>query len=79
MAADRLSLELMNPIDRIYTEHPIYGVRRICATLRRTGYPVNPKRVHRLMNARGLQALYPRTRRTTPNPQHRVYPYLLRG
>ena len=79
VAPDRLTLELMNAIDRIYTEHPIYGVRRIGATLRRAGYPVNPKRVHRLMKAMGLQAIYPRTRRTTPDPQHRVYPYLLRG
>ena len=78
-APDRLTLELMNAIDRIYTEHPVYGVRRICAALRRDGYPVNPKRVHRLMKALGLQAIYPRPRPTTPNPQHRVYPYLLRG
>ena len=68
VAPDRLTLELMNAIDRIYTEHPIYGVRRIGATLRRAGYPVNPKRVHRLMKAMGLQAIYPRTRRTPPRP-----------
>ena len=29
VAADPLTLELMNAIDRIYTEHPIYGVRRM--------------------------------------------------
>ena len=79
VAADPLTLELMNAIDRIYTERPIYGVRRICAALRRDGYPVNPKRVHRLMQAMGLQAIYPRRQRTTPDPEHRVYPYLLRG
>ena len=79
VAPDPLTLELMNAIDRIYTERPVYGVRRICATLRRDGYPVNPKRVHRLMKAMGLQAIFPRRHRTTPDPAHRVYPYLLRG
>ena len=76
---DPLTLDLMNVIDRIYTKRPVYGVRRICAALRRQGHPVNPKRVHRLMKVMGLQAIYPRPRPTTPNPQHRVYPYLLRG
>ena len=79
VAPDPLTLELMNAIDRIYTKHPIYGVRRICAALRRDGYPVNPKRVHRLMKAMGLQAIFPRRHRTPPDPAHRVYPYLLRG
>ena len=32
---DPLTLDLMNAIDRIYTKHPVYGVRRICAALRR--------------------------------------------
>ena len=29
VAADPLTLELMDAIARIYTEHPIYGVRRM--------------------------------------------------
>ena len=31
------------------------------------------------MKVLSLQAIYPRPRPTTPDPQHRVYPYLLRG
>jgi len=27
----------------------------------------------------GLEAIYPKPRTTVPHPEHRVYPYLLRG
>jgi len=37
---------------------------------------VGRKRVARLI---GLEALYRRPRATVPPPEHRVYPYLLRG
>jgi putative transposase len=43
------------------------------------GQPVNHKRVHRLMRRMGLQAIYPRKRLSQPHPEHRIYPYLLRG
>jgi putative transposase len=76
---DPFTLALMHAIDRIYTDYPFYGVRRIGITLREDfGYPVNPKRVHRLMQQMGLQAIYPRPRLSVPNPEHRVFPYLLR-
>ena len=50
--------EVMHAIDRIYTDRPFYGVRRIWKTLRDDGYLVNRKRVHRLMQLMGLQAIY---------------------
>jgi putative transposase len=36
-------------------EHPRYGSRRITALLRREGWPVNRKRVHRLWRREGLK------------------------
>ena len=45
--------EVMHAIDRIYTDRPFYGVRRIWKTLRDDGYLVNRKRVHRLMQVDG--------------------------
>ena len=36
-------------------EHPRYGYRRICALLRREGWEVNRKRVHRLWRREGLR------------------------
>jgi len=43
------NLELMRLIDEEYTRHPFYGSRQLRNYLRRQGYPVNRKRVQRLM------------------------------
>jgi len=40
---------------------------------------VNRKRVQRLMQRMGLAAIYQRPRTSRPAPEHRIYPYLLRG
>ena len=78
VAPDAFTLEVMHAIDRIYTDRPFYGVRRIWKTLRDDGYLVNRKRVHRLMQLMGLQAIYPRKRLSLPDQAHRVFPYLQR-
>jgi len=49
------------------------------AVLRRSGYAVNRKRVMRLMQQMGLAAIYPKPVLSHADPDHRVYPYLLRG
>ena len=49
------------------------------AVLRRAGYVVNRKRVLRLMRPMGLAAIYPQPALSHPDPDHRLYPYLLRG
>jgi putative transposase len=49
------------------------------AYLRRKGYPVNPKRVRRLMQKMGLQAIYPKPTTTRASQERKPYPYLLRG
>jgi putative transposase len=73
------NLLLMRRIDEQYTRTPFYGWPRVTAQLRRQGYPVNHKRVQRLMQLMGLQAIYPKPKTSQPAPGHRVYPYLLRG
>jgi putative transposase len=75
---DADELALMKAIDRIYTRWPFYGSRRIVLELRNSGQEVNRKRVQRLMQVMGLQALVPGPHTSTPHPEHRVYPYLLR-
>src|SRR5574338_469639 len=72
-------LELMRRIDRIFTEHPVYGSRRIQVALARQGTPVGRRRVRRLMRKQGLWAVGPRRDTSRPHPAHPVYPYLLRG
>jgi putative transposase len=72
-------LELMAFLDRQYLKTPFYGSRKMTAWLRAQGYQVNRKRVRRLMQVMGLQAIYRRPNTSKPAPDHRVYPYLLRG
>ena len=66
-------------IDRIHTDLPFLGSRRIADELRDHGLVVNRKRVRRLMQIMGITAIYPKKRTTIPHPGHRIYPYLLRG
>lgn len=71
-------LTLLRLLDEQYMKTPFYGSRKFTVFLRSLGYEVNRKRVIRLMRQLGLQAIYPRRRTTIVNPEHRVYPYLLR-
>jgi putative transposase len=66
-------------MDEQYMKTPFYGSRKYVVFLRSLGYEVNRKRVMRLMKKLGLQAIYPKRRTTVANPEHQVYPYLLRG
>ncbi len=72
------NLKLMRLIDEQYLKKPFYGSRQMVRHLRRDGLQVNRKRVQRLMRRMGLRAVYQRPRTSTPNPEHRIYPYLLR-
>jgi len=72
------NLLLMRLIDEQYTRTPFYGIRRMTAWLKGQGHEVNHKRVDRLMEAMGLETIYPKPRTSQPSPDHRVYPYLLR-
>lgn len=75
-----LNLALMALIDKEYTRAPFYGYRKMTARLnKQLGCHVNHKRVARLMAKMGLQAIYPRPKTTVSHPQHKKYPYLLRG
>jgi putative transposase len=73
-----LNLDLMRLIDAQFLETPWYGARQMARHLRREGYVVGRKRIRRLTAKMGLAAIYQRPRTTVPNPEHRVFPYLLR-
>jgi putative transposase len=70
---------LLREIDAEYTRHPFYGSRRMAVHLRSLGHSVNRKRVQRLMGILGLAGMAPGPNTSRPHPQHKVYPYLLRG
>ena len=61
------------------TRHPFYGSRKIRHYLRGLGHQINRKRVQRLMGILGLAGMAPGPNTRLPHPQHKVYPYLLRG
>ena len=73
-----LNLEVMRLIDAQFLQTPWYGSRQMARHLRREGYVVGRKRIRRLMAKMGLVPIYQRPRTTVPNPEHRIFPYLLR-
>jgi putative transposase len=72
------NLALMRLIDEEFTRHPFYGSRKMRDYLRRLGYPVNRKRIRRLMRKMGLVSVAPKPNTSRRNTEHKVYPYLLR-
>lgn len=78
---DSYNEQLMKLLDKQYTQTPFYGVPRMTESLRQAGHRVNAKRIRRLMNKMGLQAIYPRKKLnlSQPDKQHKIYPYLLNG
>jgi len=79
VAAAPDELAVMRRIDELHLEYPFYGSRRMAVVLRDDGWVVNRKRTQRLMRLMGLETIYPRPNTSQPHPDHRVYPYLLRG
>jgi putative transposase len=69
----------MNEIRDIYQQRPFYGYRRILVELRKTGSLINHKRLQRLLASAGIKAIFPGKKTMVRNPEHKVFPYLLRG
>lgn len=76
---DEYSLMLMDLLDRQYLKTPFYGSRKMAIYLKSLGHDVNRKRVQRIMRLMGLKAIYPKKNLSARNPDHMVYPYLLKG
>jgi len=73
------NLALMRLLDEQFTRTPFYGSRRMTEWLATVGHAVNRKRVSRLMELLGIEAVYPKPKLSQPGEGHRIYPYLLRG
>ena len=69
----------MSLIDKQYMQHPEFGYPRMTDWLRDEGHEVNHKRVARLMQRMGLQAITPGPHTSKPSPENKIYPYLLRN
>lgn len=72
---------IANQIADIYGESDCrYGYRKVHDELVETGNIINKKKVHRIMKELGFEGIYPKKKctTTTPNKEHRIYPYLLK-
>jgi len=73
-------LELMNRIDELYTEDPTRGQRRMRHALRKQfGLNVGRTVIRKIMELLGIEAIHPHRNLSSPNLQHKKYPYLLRN
>ena len=69
----------MRLLDEQYTEDPCYEVLCMTRHLRSQGHEVNPKRVRRLLRLMSLDAVFQKPNTSQAKPEHKVFPYLLRG
>lgn len=75
---DEDDIWLMNLIRDIWLQYPFYGYRKITRELRVVyDHIINHKRVLRLMNAIGIEALRPKPKTSIKMAGHVIYPYLL--
>ena len=72
-------LELMQRIDKLYMEQPWMGSRSLANHLTTAEAPLGRDRARRLMLIMGIESLAPQPGTSKRQPQHPVYPYLLRG
>ena len=66
-------------IDEIYTARPYYGSRRMALTLCEGGLDIGRDAVRKFMREMGIAAIYPAPNLSKPEPENKIYPYLLRG
>lgn len=74
-----VELLLCRLIDEEYTRRPFYGSRKMVCFLFTQGHVVNRKRVQRMMREMGLAGMAPGPNTSKAHPEHKIYPYLLRG
>jgi len=74
---DEETLALMHAIDRLYTQRPFYGIRKMTVAMNASGFHVNHKRIARLMRLMGIHAIYTEPKLSISDQNHKIYPYLL--
>src|SRR6266498_662015 len=71
-------LQAKRRIDELYTAHPFYGSRRITALLK-PEMGISRPTVQRYRREMGIAGISPGPNLSKPGPEHKIYPYLLRG
>lgn len=79
-AASESALMLMRVVDEVYTQYPFLGTRKMSSYLRLAKkIDIGREQVRSIYEKLGLQSLSPGPHTSKPHPEHKVYPYLLRG
>lgn len=73
------NLQLMEQMDRLFTQDPTLGVLGIQDELAELGFCYNVKRIRRLARKMGLRPIYPRKNLSKLGKAKYIHPYLLRG
>jgi len=73
----KAGFKILKEIDKIYTDNPFYGHRRIYLEMLDLGYKIGRDRVLCYMQKLGLRPIYPKPKTSFWNKEHEVYPYLL--
>ena len=71
-------LRIMHAMDRLHLDFPFMGSRQLTRALRQQGFRVGRLHVRTLMIKMGISAIAPQPGTSKRNPQHKVFPYLLR-
>lgn len=78
---NRQEIGIKNTIDKIYTDYPFYGSRKIKKELENHQIKISRGYVQNLMRAMGLEAICPKKKLglSKGSKFHKKYPYLLRN
>lgn len=70
---------IKHAIDRVFMENSSWGSRTIASILKREGVQTCRNTVAKYMREMGIAAVYPGPNLSRRNPEHKIYPYLLRN
>ena len=73
------NLRFMELIDKQFLETPWYGSRQMARHMQRHGHKCGRHRVRCLMRLMRLVPIHQTPNTSKKHPQHKIYPYLLRG
>lgn len=73
------NLKFMEIIDKQFLETPWYGSRQMARFMQRNNHKCGRHRVRRLMRKMRLVPIYQAPKTSKKHPQHKVWPYLLKG
>ena len=71
-------LAVMRRMDALHLDYPFAGSRMLRDLLASEGIAIGRRHVATLMKRMGIEAIYRKPNTSTPEPGHKIYPYLLR-